>query len=55
MYGSNEQVYTDEGHGEYGDSLDDYYHKATEGTDDEDIPGGIGDIVDDYLGSLYHK
>ncbi|MCH5180511.1 MAG: hypothetical protein J1F32_04815 [Erysipelotrichales bacterium] len=54
IYGSNDTIYSDNGHSEYGDVLDDYYDKVVDEESKGDTPDDIGDILGDYFGSLYH-
>lgn len=54
IYGSNDTIYSDSGHSEYGDVLDDYYDKIVDEESKGDTPDDIGDILGDYFSSLYH-
>lgn len=54
IYGSNDQIFSDKGHSEYGDVLDDYYDRIVDESTNGEVPDDLGEILGDYFGSLYH-
>lgn len=54
IYGSNDQVFTENGYSEYGEVIDEYHDKIIDTTSDGNTPEDITNILDEYFAKLYN-